>query len=176
MSTPTFFHRILTTWCFLSVLLLPAGAAAGELPEIVNTKVHSPTLISSGQPSERQFDPIAGGGVHVVINLAPKNLPKSLQNEEKLVKSSGMDYHFIPVNWENPDQADFDRFLQAMDAAAGKTVLAHCWVNARSSALSISTASCGKAQTKMRSTRSLRAYGITTRATSCGTHPNGEHS
>lgn len=119
---------------FVSIAILATVAHAGDLPKINNAMVHSPALISSGQPSKGQFGDLAGSGVQVVINLAPRNLPQSLGNEEELVRSKAMDYYFIPVDWDKPTQSDFDRFLQAMDASAGKTVLAHCWVNARSSA------------------------------------------
>lgn len=120
-------------WLFV-LLFVATAAYASEFPLVSNTEYHSPNLISSGQPGKRQFEAIAASGVQVVINLAPKDLPKSLRNEEKLVRSFGMDYHFIPVDWDKPTQDDVDRFLAIMDEAAGKTVLVHCWVNARSSA------------------------------------------
>ena len=108
--------------------------AFDKLPEIANTKIHSGWLVSSGQPSKGQFDHIADSGVQVVINLAPKYLPDSIANEGDLVRANGMQYHFIPVHWDRPAQDDFDLFMAAMDDAKGKAVLAHCWVNARSSA------------------------------------------
>ena len=119
----------------MASLFAPDDAGAFDrLPEIVNTKIHSQWLASSGQPSRRQFDDIADSGVQVVINLAPKNSPDSIANEGYLVRKNGMQYHFIPVNWRKPTHDDFDLFMAAMDDAKGKVVLAHCYVNSRASA------------------------------------------
>ncbi len=135
-------HKLLTATVLMAtvILFMASAVAAGDadafdkLPKIANTKIHSGWLVSSGQPSKGQFGDIADSGVQVVINLLPKNFPGSIANEGNLVRANGMQYHFIPVNWDKPAQDDFDLFMAAMDDAKGKVVLAHCWVNARSSA------------------------------------------
>ena len=121
----------------LVVLVLLAASSIAQtdkLPDITNARVHSPTVTSSGQPSKGQFEDIARSGVEVVINLAPKYLPDSIRNERKLVRSEGMKYYFIPIDWERPTQNNVDKFLTAMDKARGKRVLVYCWVNYRASA------------------------------------------
>ena len=118
----------------LALLATSSIAQTDKLPDITNTRVHSPTVASSGQPSKGQFEDISRSGVEVVINLAPKYLPDSIRNERKLVRSEGMEYFFIPVDWDRPSQNDVDKFLTAMDKVRGKRVLVHCWINARASA------------------------------------------
>ena len=125
--------------CIMAVALLtaPSPAAAGSLdrlPDITNTRVHSGSVVSSGQPEREQFGAIAESGVEVVINLSPECLPDSIANEDDLVRSAGMEYRFIPVDWDKPAREDFQRFLEAMEASKGKVVLVHCWLNSRSSA------------------------------------------
>ena len=135
-------HKLHTATVLMAtvVLFMASAVAAGDtdafdkLLEIENTKIHSGWLVSSGQPSKEQFGDIADSGVQVVINLLPKNLPGSIANEGNLVRANGMQYHFIPVNWDKPAQDDFDLFMAAMGDAKGKVVLVHCWVNARASA------------------------------------------
>jgi uncharacterized protein (TIGR01244 family) len=101
---------------------------------VTNTHVYSQILLSSGQPTRDQFKTIAQVGVQTVINLLPQDLAAAISDEKDLVEALGMRYVFIPVNWAAPRQADVDRFLAAMDAAKGRTVLTHCWINARASA------------------------------------------
>jgi protein tyrosine phosphatase (PTP) superfamily phosphohydrolase (DUF442 family) len=107
----------------LALLATSSIAQTDKLPDITNTRVHSPTVASSGQPSKGQFEDISRSGVEVVINLAPKYLPDSIRNERKLVRSEGMEYFFIPVDWDRPSQNDVDKFLTAMDKVRGKRVL-----------------------------------------------------
>ena len=138
----TMAHKLLAATVLMATIFLSMASlfasddaeAFDRLPEIVNTKIHSQWLASSGQPSKGQFDDIADSGVQVVINLAPKNSPDSIANEGNLVRKNGMQYHFIPVNWRKPTHDDFDLFMAAMDDAKGKVVLAHCYVNSRASA------------------------------------------
>jgi protein tyrosine phosphatase (PTP) superfamily phosphohydrolase (DUF442 family) len=130
----TYIRHLLRSWLMLALIMLATEIVATELPEIPNTKVYSSSLISAGQPDKSQFTEIANSGIQVVINLAPKNLPKSLKNEEKLVQSNGMSYFFIPIDWGKPTQEDFVHFLEVMESVVGKKVLVHCWVNARASA------------------------------------------
>ena len=46
-----------------------------------------------------------------------------------------MTYHFIPIDWDNPTLEDARRYFEVMEQSKDKRVLAHCWVNARSSGL-----------------------------------------
>ena len=39
------------------------------------------------------------------------------------------------MSWRSPNDAEFDRFLEAMNSVGDRKVLVHCWANARASAL-----------------------------------------
>ncbi len=91
-------------------------------------------LLTSGQPSRSQFEPVAGSGVETVINLALDTSDHALPDEAEIVENLGMEYVHIPVLWEAPARADLDRFMDAMDARQGKKLLVHCAANMRVSA------------------------------------------
>jgi uncharacterized protein (TIGR01244 family) len=86
---------------------------------------------TGGQPTEDQLQSAAETGNQVVINLAPYHPGESLPNEAETVQSLGMEYHGIPVDWENPTRQDFDLFESAMQQVGQKKVLVHCAANFR---------------------------------------------
>ena len=86
---------------------------------------------TAGQPSEAQFRAAREAGYEVVVNLAPDGLDTSLPDERELLGSLGFHYHHIPVPWNAPDLDHLDRFIAAMDAAAGRRTLVHCQANYR---------------------------------------------
>lgn len=55
-------------------------------------------------------------------------------NEPELVRSLGMEYIHIPVNWSTPTRDGLNLFMDAMDANSGKKVHVHCEANFRASA------------------------------------------
>jgi protein tyrosine phosphatase (PTP) superfamily phosphohydrolase (DUF442 family) len=102
------------------------------LGEIYNCRELSPTLATSGQPKEDQLRAIAAAGYEVVINLALHDDPRySLADEAEVVKTSGMKYVHIPVQFAKPERADLDAFFAAMDEHRGKKVWVHCAANMR---------------------------------------------
>ena len=52
-------------------------------------------------------------------------------DEQAIVESQGVEYVGIPVDWEQPTLADYQRFAEVMDAASGKKVHVHCAANFR---------------------------------------------
>jgi len=91
-------------------------------------------IASSGQPTCEQFEEIASGGYHVVINLALPDHEKSIAHEGSVVTSQGMTYIHIPVPFDAPTEDHFASFSSYMDALREKKVWIHCIVNARVSA------------------------------------------
>ncbi|MGI2098106.1 protein tyrosine phosphatase family protein [Shewanella glacialipiscicola] len=91
-------------------------------------------LLSSGLPSESQFTQLKQTGIDVVINLMPDNNKGAHQDEAKWVTQAGMEYVYIPVDWQNPQLTDVETFFKAMDAHAGQDILVHCFANYRASA------------------------------------------
>jgi protein tyrosine phosphatase (PTP) superfamily phosphohydrolase (DUF442 family) len=102
--------------------------------EIFNAiKVHD-KLLTGGQPTEEQIRAAAADGFQTVINLATLNPRYSLPDEAGLVRSLGMAYHHIPVEWDKPAEADFLAFEAVMREQTSQRTLLHCAANFRATA------------------------------------------
>ena len=89
-------------------------------------------LSTSGQPTEAQLSALADQGYEVVINLGLHNDPRySLPDETGLVKSLGMTYIHIPVQFGAPSENDLESFFNAMESNINKKVHVHCAANMR---------------------------------------------
>jgi len=91
-------------------------------------------LGTSGMPRPDDFAMIRRAGFQVVINLAVATSDHAMPNEGDLVAAQGMTYVHIPVNFESPQPADFDRFTRILDISEGERVFVHCAANMRVSA------------------------------------------
>lgn len=91
-------------------------------------------LWTSGQLSERDILGLPDLGIEVVINLALPTSSNALAGEAEMVTGQGLTYLQIPVEWERPEAAQFDQFVGAMRAFAGRRVWLHCAKNMRVSA------------------------------------------
>jgi protein tyrosine phosphatase (PTP) superfamily phosphohydrolase (DUF442 family) len=101
---------------------------------IYNFRRLSPTLTTSGQPTEDQFAQMAAAGVGTVINLALIDSPNALPVEADLLASLGVRYIHLPVDFAAPSERDFDRFAEEMDSVSDASVHVHCAANYRVSA------------------------------------------
>lgn len=88
-------------------------------------------ISTSGQPSEEQFREAKQAGYEVVINLAPDGLDTSLADEAEILRSLGIEYHHIPVAWNDPKLDQLEAFETLMTAAKGRRTLVHCQANYR---------------------------------------------
>lgn len=102
--------------------------------DILNEFKLTPTIGTSGQPSEDQFSEIAAQGYQCVINLAMPNHEKSLDNEGQIVTGLGMTYIHLPVPFDAPAKTHLDQFSAFMEAMGDSKIWVHCIVNARVSA------------------------------------------
>jgi protein tyrosine phosphatase (PTP) superfamily phosphohydrolase (DUF442 family) len=91
-------------------------------------------IITGGQPTEEQIRAAAAEGYTTVINLATFDPHYSLKDEASLVKSLGMRYYPIPVDWESPKESDFEAFEQTMKQIPVEKTLIHCAANFRATA------------------------------------------
>ena len=90
------------------------------------------SLCTSGQPTVAQLQEIAAAGFKTVINLALHDDPRySLPDEAGTVRSLGMGYVHIPVQFFAPTKQDLAQFFAAMKAHEGQKVWAHCAANIR---------------------------------------------
>lgn len=99
---------------------------------IYNYRYVSDHLITGGQPTAEQLRAAAEEGVKTVINLAPYNPDRALEDEAGLVTSLGMAYHHLPVEWGHPQVSDFEAFESVVKElpAESKTFI-HCAANFR---------------------------------------------
>ncbi|MEO1025583.1 MAG: protein tyrosine phosphatase family protein [Pseudomonadota bacterium] len=106
---------------------------AQDLPHILNWRRWNAETTLSGQPSEDQLAEIAALGVRRVINLGPHSNDGALEDEAGTVAALGMEYIYIPVDFEAPTGVDYAAFCDAISAGDGPTHV-HCIYNARVSA------------------------------------------
>jgi protein tyrosine phosphatase (PTP) superfamily phosphohydrolase (DUF442 family) len=88
-------------------------------------------LGTGGQPIEVQLAEVAGAGYKVVVNLGLLDPKYCLPDEARLVASLGMEYHHIPVKFDDPQFADFERFTELMTSFGTQRVFVHCAANMR---------------------------------------------
>ena len=102
-----------------------------DVTEILNWRRLDEKITLSGQPSKDQLAMIRDLGVTHVINLGLGHGEGALEDEPQVVAALGMEYIHIPVDFENPTDADFEAFSKAMDALKGAPIHVHCIYNAR---------------------------------------------
>lgn len=102
-----------------------------EPTEIYNWRRLNEQLTTSGQPSEDQLKDLKKWGVDLVINLGLHNHERALADEASSVAELGMTYVHIPVAFDNPTDADFEKFRTALRAAGDAKLHVHCIANYR---------------------------------------------
>ena len=91
-------------------------------------------VTTSGQPTEAQLADIHALGVRHVVNLGLHSHEKALPDEAASISRLGMTYIHIPVDFQNPTDADFVQFCSAMEQLKDVPVHVHCIANYRVSA------------------------------------------
>ena len=91
-------------------------------------------LTTSGQPTEAQLADIHALGIGHVVNLGLHTHEMALPDEAASAAALGMTYIHIPVDFQNPTEADFTRFCDVMDELKDWPVHVHCIANYRVSA------------------------------------------
>jgi len=112
----------------------PLDLSKDTLEGIFNFLPISDSILTSGQPTEGQFQHVKNAGVHHVINLAPHDAENALADESATLQSLGIQYTHIPVDFRNPTEEDFAQFCTAMTDLGNEPVLVHCAANMRVSA------------------------------------------
>src|SRR3954449_13448532 len=91
-------------------------------------------LTTSGLLSVEQLASLGRDGYEAVVNLLPDTNDRAVPDEAQIVRAQELDYVYIPVDFAAPTHADLERFVEAMDALAGRKVHVHCAANYRVSA------------------------------------------
>ena len=105
-----------------------------DITDILNWRQLSRNITLSGQPSEAELAALKASGVGHVINLGPHSNDGALPDEAGSLAALGMEYIYIPVDFEAPTDADFTAFCAALDRLKDRRVHVHCIYNARVSA------------------------------------------
>ena len=116
-------------------LISPLFLQSSNLKKIFNYYKVSGLFETSGQPNNKQLISIANGGYEAVINLAPNTtIEGRIINEEGILKSNNITYIHIPVDFNNPLDEDFNKFVAALEQNKHKKIWVHCAANMRVSA------------------------------------------
>lgn len=91
-------------------------------------------LTTSGWITRAQLLDLQRDGYDAVVNLLPDTHAQALPDESRIAGELGLDYAYIPVDFDSPTRVDLDRFAEVMDARAGQKVHVHCAANYRVSA------------------------------------------
>ncbi|MEM9715081.1 MAG: protein tyrosine phosphatase family protein [Pseudomonadota bacterium] len=102
-----------------------------DLPHILNFRRLDDRITLSGQPTEEQLAELAKTGVTHIINLGPHTNNGALPDEPGAVSNLGMEYIYIPVDFEAPTDDDFDQFCSALENLLTQRIHVHCIYNAR---------------------------------------------
>ncbi len=98
---------------------------------IVNYLKVNDAIATAGQPTEEQLRAAAAEGFATVVNLGLLEPRYALPDEAGLVRSLGMAYHHIPVQWDDPRESDLEAFERVMDELPAGRTLIHCAANFR---------------------------------------------
>lgn len=106
-------------------------AAEERLENSYNFRPASDRVTTSGIVPAGALARLSEEGVTAVINLLPDESEHAVDNEAELVTSQGLSYIHLPVDWNEPTAADFNRFSDAMDELSGQRIHVHCAANFR---------------------------------------------
>lgn len=105
-----------------------------SLTTITNFLLINEQIATAGQPTKEQLPLIKDFGYQVVINLALRDSPNAILDEEKILTNLGLTYIHIPVIWENPKEDELFSFFSTMQQHGNHKIFIHCVLNMRVSA------------------------------------------
>lgn len=113
----------------------PFKRRSSSIQDIYNYLPIDNLFPTSGQPDEDQLKLIGQAGYTSVINLAPTSvLENSIIDEQRILNDLGINYIHQPVDFKNPTEKDFNRFIETLQQLGDQKVWVHCAANMRVSA------------------------------------------
>ena len=109
-----------------------AAALALSAPNVV--PIHE-RWVTSGQPAAAALGKLKEEGFEAVIYLAPPTVHDAVREEPEIVAGQGLAYVNIPIRFDQPTEADFAAFAEAIRRFDGRKVLVHCQINLRASSM-----------------------------------------
>jgi protein tyrosine phosphatase (PTP) superfamily phosphohydrolase (DUF442 family) len=111
---------------------LSAADHHGEHSEpVMNYHRIDQRLVTGGHLVDDGLAELKAEGVTVVIDLRDK----PPQGQKKKLAEQGIEWINIPIEWDDPETVDFERFSEAMEAHQDDHVLVQCAANYRASAM-----------------------------------------
>ena len=101
------------------------------IEDIYNYRPINNHIATAGQPTRGQLHFIVEEGFQAVISLTTYNSDHPLIDESEVVKSFGIAFYHIPVDWQNPKVSDFNEFETIMQQLVGQKIFIHCAANFR---------------------------------------------
>lgn len=102
--------------------------------EAYNYREINEHLSLSGVINEEQLASLSAEGYGALINLLPEENEYSVSTERDIVQQQGLDYTYIPVDFNQPSIKQFQAFADALDRCKNKRTIVHCAANYRVSA------------------------------------------
>ena len=115
--------------CLTISFLFSSNDLDKKLSKITRFRFVSKQIASSGMLKLEDYSLIKQYGFKHVINLLPGNQLK----EKSHVKSLGMTYKQIKVDWMKPTLKNFKTFVKLMKSYGTDKIYIHCAVNMRAS-------------------------------------------
>ena len=106
-----------------------------KIEEIYNYhKIHN-LCETSGQPTRSQLKLLIEKGYQVIVYLSQNSVVnKVVLNEKRVFESSNVKYIHLPVDFDNPRESDFEKFVLIISKFKSKKLWIHCAANMRVSA------------------------------------------
>ena len=126
-------HRVVV----FAMAIAATSVAFGQSQRLVapNVVAVSSQLVTSGQPSAKALSNLGALGFEVVIYLAPPTVSDAVRDEQLIVTRQGLTFVNIPINFDNPTEADFETFSSILRGLGNRTILVHCQANLRASSM-----------------------------------------
>jgi len=132
-------YSMLNILCSVSFALLSLVTASSfaqpsrlAAPNVVEV---SPQLVTSGQPTAEALTGLKAQGFAAVIYLAPQTVSDAVPDEQLIVTRQGLTFINIPIRFDSPTEADFEKFASALRELGSRKVLVHCQINLRASVM-----------------------------------------
>ena len=95
-----------------------------NIKKAYNFKEVNELVSCSGTLRKINLQSLSDEGYDVVINLLPDDSEYAVKDEKRDFEQSGIRYVYIPVDWDQPKNSDFEAFESEMDAIKGRYT---CW-------------------------------------------------
>ena len=102
-----------------------------RLEHIINYRKVSDTISTAGQPTRSELELLSKKGFETVVNIAMDDSDGAILEEEAILTGYGLEYHHIPVVWENPQLYQLGQFFDLMDTKKEEKIFVHCAKNYR---------------------------------------------